>query len=66
MDVKKPATVLDFRDDPELFVLVNQYRKQTGWTWKRLFLIGVAETIAKQGDNPDLVMRLADYLTDKR
>lgn len=62
----KPNLNLPFQDDPELYGMINKYRISLGWTWKRLFLIGVAETIAKQGNNPDLVIRIADYLGTRR
>lgn len=62
----KPNLNLPFMDDPELYDMINKYRINMGWTWKRLFLIGVAESITKQGDNPDLVLRIVDYLGTRR
>lgn len=63
---RKPNTLLNFEDDPELFGMLDRYRRLLGWTWKRAFLVGFANTIAKNGDNPDLVLRIADYLERKR
>ena len=57
---------LNFRDDPELYELINQYRKSLGWTWKRLFLTGSANSIIANGNNTDLVLRIADYLENNR
>lgn len=62
----KPTVLLDMSDDPELHALLGRYKKASGWTWKRMFLIGFANTVAKQGDNPDLVVRIADYLEGRR
>jgi hypothetical protein len=53
-------------DEQELYALLDQYRRSIGWTWKRFLLIGVAEAIAKQGDNPDIVLEIAKYLEGKR
>lgn len=63
---KNVAVILNFNDDPEMFELLNRYRKSIGWTWKRSFLMGFANTIAKNGDNPDLVVKIADYLEVNR
>lgn len=60
------SIIVAFRDDPELYDMLNQYRILTGWTWKRFMLIGIAATIAKNQNNPDLVLRIADYLENKR
>lgn len=54
--------IMNFSDDEELLELLNKYRKSVGWTWKRAFLVGFANTIAKNGDNPELVVKIADYL----
>ena len=59
-----PVTPLE--DSEALYEALNLYRKRLGWTWKRLILVGVAETIAKQGDNPDLVLAIVDYLDTRR
>ena len=65
-NARKPAVVIQLKDDPELFELLNKYRMTTGWTWKRCFLVGFAETIGRVGDNPELVVRIADYLSGRR
>lgn len=57
---------LNFRDDPELYELLSVYKNRLGWTWKRFFLVGVAEAMAKNGENPDLTMRVVEYLEGKR
>ena len=57
---------LNFRDDPELYDILNTYRKSRGITWKRLFLTGVAEAMAKQGENTDVVLRIVEYIEGRR
>ena len=64
--MSKRLDIIFTNDEEELFTLLNQYRVSLGWTWKRLVLIGIAESIGKQGDNPDLVMAIADYLERRR
>ncbi len=63
---RKPGVMVSFMDDPELYDLLDEYRRHLGWTWKRLVLVGFANTVARQDDNPDLVVRIADYLTKRR
>lgn len=63
---KNKTVIISFADDPELFEMLNEYRILTGWTWKRFFLVGIAGTITKNENNPDLVLRIADYLGKKR
>lgn len=55
-----------FENAPELYDALNQYRLTKGWTWKRMFLMGTGEIIAKEGDNTDVVLLIADYLTKWR
>lgn len=57
---------LNFRDDKELYELLTRYKNSMGWTWKRFFLVGVAESLAKQSENPDLVVRIVNYLDVRR
>lgn len=65
--MKRPVGIsVEFNDNPELLDMIDKYRRLLGWTWKRLFLVGVANSIAKQGDNPDLVVAIADYLENRR
>lgn len=52
--------------DEELFEVLNQYRISMGWTWKRMFLYGIAATIDKNGRNDDLLLLIADTLEKKR
>lgn len=54
--------LIDLSDNAELMQLLNQYRLSLGWTWKRAFLIGMAELITKNGDNPNLVVDIAEHL----
>lgn len=63
---KKPSILINFKDDPELFVILDEYRRALGWSWKRMFLMGFANTVARLGDNDDLVIRIADYLGARR
>lgn len=53
-------------DEAELVEVLNTYRVSLGWTWKRLVLIGIAEAIAKQGDNPNLALEIANFLERRR
>lgn len=55
-----------FRPDDDLPDMLDKYRRSLGWTWKRVFLIGFADIVAKQGDNPELVVEIADYLERAR
>lgn len=52
--------------EEELISMLNRYRISLGWSWKRFFLVGIAEAIGKQGDNPDLVLEIANYLERRR
>lgn len=63
---KSKGFVLMFKDDPELYEQINKYRINLGWTWRRLFLIGIANIITKNEDNPNLVLHIADYLEKRR
>lgn len=53
-------------EEGNLVDMLDEYRVAMGWTWKRLMLVGLAEAIAKQGDNPDLVVEVVNYLGSKR
>ena len=61
-----PWTTLKMEDDPELFFALDQYRRSTGWTWKRCWLMGMARVIEHNGDNPDLVIKIINYMSEKR
>lgn len=63
---KQPAVLFELKDDPELFNVLNQYRISVGWTWKRFMLTGMANSVSKFNENPDLIVRIADYLERKR
>lgn len=63
---RKPNVNLQFMDNPALFHSLSQYRRNLGWTWKRMFLVGMGNTLIKNGDNPDLALEIADYLEGKR
>lgn len=60
---KRTVITIDFTDDPEFFDMLNSYRKTLGWTWKRFCLLSIGNNIK---DNPDLVLKLVDYLDGGR
>lgn len=62
----KKQVVIDMSDDPDFCDVLNDYRIELGWTWKRFFLVGLAESVSKQGTNPELALALVDYLRRKR
>lgn len=62
---RTPAFVVNLRKNPELYRLLAHYKRTHGYTWERIFLVGVANTIARQGDDPELVGMIADYLLKK-
>lgn len=64
--INETGASMTMKDDPELLATIDAYRRGIGWTWKRLWLIGIADTIDKNGDAPDLVVRIVNYLTTKR
>lgn len=55
-----------FENQQELFNALNAYRISKGWTWKRMFLMGVGEIMAQEGDNTALVLLIADFLNKGR
>ena len=57
---KQPAFLVNMKDDPELFKELDRYRKQLGWTWKRLFLVGV-KNMSIDVDN-SIVHKIDEYL----
>lgn len=63
---RKGGLSMEFTDAPQLFDMIDRYRRNLGWTWKRTFLVGFANTVAKQNDNPDLVIAIANYLEGRR
>lgn len=63
---KKLGISMEFKDNPALFGMIDRYRRSLGWTWKRLFLIGFANTVAKNDDAPELVKAIAAYLENRR
>lgn len=61
----RAAFLIDLGADDDAHELMNQldkYRKLLGWSRKYMYLIGMAHVISKNGDNPDLVVRIANYL----
>lgn len=52
--------------DEELIDALNKYRISMGWTWKRMFLYGLAATIDKDGQNDDLILKIAETLEKRR
>lgn len=60
---------IDFGADEEARELLdnlNKYINLLGWTKKRMFLMGCAMVIGKNGDNPDLVMQISRYLEGRK
>lgn len=66
MKEQKPAFLFNLYTDPELYALIDKYRKSLGWTWKRMVLVGIADVISSHNDNPDLIMAIADHLDGSR
>lgn len=66
MDNKRTGISFNFNDDAELFAALNEYRQNMGITWKRMCLLGIAETIARSGENKDLAIAIANYITGKK
>jgi hypothetical protein len=52
--------------DDELMEALNKYRILMGWTWKRMFLYGLAATIDKNGGNDNLMLLIAETLEKRR
>lgn len=52
--------------DAEMFEALNKYRISMGWTWNRFFLFGVASTIAKDSQDSELLVDIANYLEKRR
>ena len=62
---KRAAFLIDLGADDNAHELMNQldsYRKLLGWSRKHMYLMGMAYVIGKNGDNPELVVRIANYL----
>lgn len=66
MKEKQPAFLFELKSDPELYAMLDKYRRSLGWTWKRFVLVGIADVISNHGDNPDLVVAIADYIGGTR
>lgn len=62
--MKTKAVTLWF--DEELMEALNKYRINMGWTWKRMFLYGIAMSIQDKGMNEDLLVKIADTLEKRR
>jgi len=59
------AVNVDFGFTEEGYLLVenlNKYRKSLGLTWQRVLLVGMAKLIDEQGDNPDLILQISDFI----
>lgn len=63
---RQPKIIMDMSDCINIFDHLGDYKRNLGWTWKRLFLIGVADAIIKQGDNPEIAIEIANYLQGRR
>ena len=62
---QRAAFLIDLGGDDdalELMAQLDKYRKLLGWSRKRVYLLGMAHIISNNGDNPDLVVRIANYL----
>lgn len=62
---KRAAFLIDLGADDDAHELMSQldkYRKLLGWSRKHMYLMGMAHVISNNGDNPDLVVRIANYL----
>lgn len=62
---RKAQVSVEFGRDDESFLLfenLNKYRKSIGLSWKRILLTGFADIIARNGDNPDLVIQIVNHL----
>ena len=66
MSKKTYAIYINFDDAPGLHDALDKYRKSLGWTWKRILLTSIAETIYKRKDNNDLVLEIVSYLESRR
>lgn len=66
MNKRKPTVLLDMNDNPELFAQLDTYRKLKGWTWKRFMLVGIGESVARDGENPELALAIVEQLTNRR
>lgn len=65
---KRAAFVIDLgadKDAHELMYQMDKYRKLLGWSRKRVYLMGMAHIISNNGDNPDLVVRIANFLEER-
>jgi hypothetical protein len=63
---KRAAFLIDLGDDEEARLLMenlDNYIRLTGWSRKRFYLMGAASIIGQSGENDNLVMQIADYLT---
>ena len=52
--------------DDELMEALNKYRILMGWTWKRMFLYGIAATIDKNSKNDEIMLLIAATLEKRR
>lgn len=66
MSKKTNAIYISFEDAPGLHDALDKYRKSLGWTWKRILLTSIAETIYKRKDNAELVVEIVNYLEGRR
>ena len=67
--IKRAHIHIDFGQDEEAHSLMenlNRYINLQGWSKKRMFLMGCAEIVHKHGDNPELVLQIANYLEKRK
>lgn len=69
-DKKSPFTEIIIRfyrhKDPEVQAMIDaiqEYRRFMGWSHRYFYLRAVAELINKDGGNPELVIKIINYLT---
>jgi len=62
---KKADFKVDFGADEQawdVYTQVDRYVRLMGWSRKYVYLMGLAMIIEKNGDNPQLILSILDYL----
>lgn len=52
--------------DFEMLDKIDEFARLKGWSRKRIFLMGVAELMARDKTNPELLLNLVEYISRKR
>ena len=66
--LKRAAILIDFGSSDEGKLLMDnldEYIRLLGWSRKRMYLMGCAAVIGKNGDAPRLIEQIADYLAGR-